>query len=41
MRTYAHIGAGATHSKTYGLVKIQGRWWFNQNLAYPLATGYQ
>ncbi len=40
-RTYTHIGAGATHSKTYNLLKIAGKWWFNQNLAYPVAIGYQ
>lgn len=40
-RTYTHIGVGATHTKTYNLLKIAGKWWFNQNLAYPLATGYQ
>lgn len=40
-RTYTHIGSGATHTQTYNLLKIAGKWWFNQNLAYPLATGYQ
>jgi hypothetical protein len=32
---------GATHDRTYDLVKIAGNWWFNENLAYPLPTGYQ
>jgi uncharacterized protein (TIGR02145 family) len=36
-RTYTHIGSGATHSQIYRLLKIEGRWWFNQNLAYPLS----
>ncbi|MDD5376998.1 MAG: FISUMP domain-containing protein [Candidatus Gracilibacteria bacterium] len=38
-RTYAMQG-GATHNKTYNLLKIAGKWWFNQNLAYPPAMGY-
>ncbi|MDD5377144.1 MAG: FISUMP domain-containing protein [Candidatus Gracilibacteria bacterium] len=39
-RTYTMQG-GATHNKTYNLLKIAGKWWFNQNLAYPPAAGYQ
>ncbi|MDD5376693.1 MAG: FISUMP domain-containing protein [Candidatus Gracilibacteria bacterium] len=35
-RTYAHVGTGATHDRTYSLLKIAGKWWFNENLAYPL-----
>lgn len=31
----------ATHDRNYELIKIGGHWWFNQNLAYPLPTGYQ
>ena len=38
-RTYTMQG-GATHGKIYNLLKIEGKWWFNQNLAYPSATGY-
>lgn len=32
---------GSSLSQTYRLVMIAGKWWFNQNLAYPPATGYQ
>ena len=31
---------GATHDRVYNLIKIEGKWWFNENLAYPPATGY-
>lgn len=35
-RTYTHVAPGATHSRNYNLIKMNGHWWFNQNLAYPL-----
>ncbi|MDD2744939.1 MAG: FISUMP domain-containing protein [Candidatus Gracilibacteria bacterium] len=40
-RTYTHAGVGAIHTKTYNLIRIANTWWFNQNLAFPPATGYQ
>ncbi|MDD2871895.1 MAG: FISUMP domain-containing protein [Candidatus Gracilibacteria bacterium] len=37
-RTYTHVGAGASHDKIYSLLKIEGKWFFNENLAYPAGT---
>jgi len=35
-RTYSHPDSLASHDQTYDLLKIEGKWWMNENLAFPL-----
>jgi len=35
-REYNHFAEWATHSWVYSIIKLDGEWWMNQNLAYTL-----
>ncbi|EKE28887.1 MAG: hypothetical protein ACD_2C00271G0001, partial [uncultured bacterium (gcode 4)] len=41
LRTYEMQWTWAVSDRKYNLLKIEWKWWFNENLAYPLATWYK